>query len=147
MLYRDIILTELAEEAAYYNLVQPPCSWMGIVRRRCPSGRDILQALHSAALLDVVREITTGTELDDKVNVFLCTLEKSEFWRKYGMRTLTTMSRRRVMCLCDKALRISISPWRLSKSFGLRPALLTVLIATCRCVCCRCIRQIKRGRR
>ena len=36
----------------------------------------------------------------------------------------------RVIWRWDRLLRISISPWRLSKSFGLSPLLFTVLIAT-----------------
>ena len=40
------------------------------------------------------------------------------------------MSMRRVMCLCERDLRMSISLWRFSKSFVERLLLLTVLIAT-----------------
>lgn len=81
MLHRDDTLTELAEEATDYDLVEASGPWMWIVRRRCPRRRDILQALHSAALLDVVREIPTSAEFDDKVYILLCTLERSQCWR------------------------------------------------------------------
>jgi hypothetical protein len=40
------------------------------------------------------------------------------------------MSMSLVTCRCESDLRMSISDWRFSKSFAVRPLLLTVLMAT-----------------
>ena len=47
---------------------------MGIIRRRSPGGRDILETFYTATLLDIVCEISTGAELHYEVYVPLCTL-------------------------------------------------------------------------
>ena len=47
--------TELSEKATDNNLVEAPSSWMWIVCGCSAWRRDILQAFHSASLLDVVR--------------------------------------------------------------------------------------------
>ena len=118
---------------------------MWIVCWSCSGGRHILQALHTTALLDIVGKIAAGTKLYDEIDVpvtllYFVWISASRPWCTEGLRT--TMSSSRVICRCDSAFRISISPWRLSNSFWLSPLRFTVLIATAWCVSCYAKRRI-----
>ena len=71
-------LTELSEEAADDELVEPACGWMGVELEGCAGSGCVLETVDPAAFLDVVGEVTACAVLHDEVDVGLCTDDVDE---------------------------------------------------------------------